>query len=119
VSPQEARRALTVISGYWGTPVLTEEEVVAFTTELTGPARISYVEVVQVVRAEAGRQWRPRPGELVALVQHYRRRRAIDHPRPALESGEGPVCTREQNLAHISEMKGILQTKATPAEGTP
>jgi len=106
MTADQVRSVLALISGYHPTPALSEEEIIAWTTELVGPYRMTYAEVVYVIKAEKGRQWRPRPGELVGLVQHYRRQEALRHPRPALE-GDRP-CSREATLAHIAECKAIL-----------
>jgi hypothetical protein len=104
----EVRPTLAAMAGYWPTPQLTEEEVVAWTTELTGPIGISYTEAVKVIRAEGARQWRPRPGEFVELIQHYRRQDALRKPRPALPSGIR-IASKEMNDEWIVKCRDLLK----------
>ena len=104
----EVRPTLAAMAGYWPTPQLTEEEVIAWTTELTGPIGISNVEARKVIRAESSRQWRPRPGEFVELIQHYRRQEALRSPKPALESGV-KIASREMSLEQIAHCRTLLK----------
>ena len=114
MTTDQVRAVLATMAGYWPTPAMTEEEVIAYTVELTGPARITAVEAGRVIKAESGRQWRPRAGEFVGLVQHYRRADALRNPRPAI--GRGAYCTPEQNLAHLRRCRELL---VTPPTATP
>ena len=102
MTADQMRTLMAVLAGYWPTPVLTAEEVTAYTAEFTGPLRITYSEARAMLQAEKGRQWRPRPGEVVELVQHYRRQSALRKP-PAL--GEGAFSTKEQALGHLAALR--------------
>ena len=107
----EIELAFAAIAGYWPTPSLTEEETVAWTTELFG---LPYGEVMATIRAESARRWRPRPGELVDLVKQYRRQEALRRPRPQLPSAEGQPCTPEANLAHVAEVRALFAARRCP-----
>ena len=111
MNPQDVRKILAMIAGYWPTPALSEEEIIALTTELVGPSRLTCEEVVAVISAEKGRQWRPRPGELVGMVRHYRGQKALRERRPELEA-DSPA-TPEQTLAAIAECRAILTARRT------
>ncbi len=104
----QVRRTLAAMAGYWPTPALRDEEVVAWTTELTGPIGISAGEALKVIRAEGGRQWRPRPGEFVELIQHYRRQETLRRPKPALPSAER-IASKEYSLNQIQRCRDLLQ----------
>ncbi len=106
MSAEQARVVLATLTGYWPTPALTLEETVAWTTELVGPARINYAEAVAVIHAEKARQWRPRAGEFVELVQHYRRQEALR--KPALPSG-ARIASRETSLEWISKCREMVK----------
>jgi hypothetical protein len=112
MAADQVRSVLAALAGYWPTPVLTEEETVAWTTELVGPARIGYPEALAVIKAECGRQWRPRAGEFVALVQHYRRQEALRKPRPALPSGVR-IASREMSLEQVAKCRELLKCDRT------
>lgn len=107
------------LNGYWATPEMTVEETLAWTETLTGPARITAGEAVTVIRAEAesGREWRLRPGEIVALVQALRRRRALENPRPAvdLERPELEEITEKKTREEwIADAKAKLRESRGP-----
>lgn len=106
MTSDEVRTVLAAVAGYWPTPALTTEEVVAWTTELCGPSRITYDEALATVKAEAGREWRPRAGQIVAMVQHYRRQESLRRPKPALPPGG--YCTPEANVAHVQRCRNLL-----------
>jgi hypothetical protein len=107
MNADQVERILAVISGYWATPFVTNEEAIAYTTELTGPAKITYFEAMDVIKAESGRMWRPRPGELVQLVRHYRRQDALRLHRPALGSGVR-ISSRDESLEQIKRCRELL-----------
>jgi hypothetical protein len=90
----------------------SDEEVVAWTTELTGPIGISYTEAVKVIRAEGARQWRPRPGEFVELIQHHRRQDALRKRRPALPSGIR-IASKEMNDEWNAKRREMVKGRAT------
>ena len=102
----DIRSVLAALAGYWPTPALTEEEVIAWTTELAGGYKTDRPEVMRVIQSEASRQWRPRPGEMVELIQHYRRQDALRQPRPALT--EGGWCSIDRNLEGIAHCRELL-----------
>ena len=86
----EADTVLEILSGYWPTPALTDEEVKAWYAELCGShMRITTEEAGKVIAAWArsGEEWRLRPGQIVAEVQALRRKRALAVRLPALPSG--------------------------------
>ena len=95
--------------GYWTTPELTPEESLAWTETLLGSLQITSEEAVHVLRAEAenGRQWRPRPGELVALVQELRRRRVMASP---------PQSAIEQTTERMTSADGFAAARAALEE---
>jgi hypothetical protein len=101
----EAHTVLEVLSGYWPTPALTEEEVKAWVTELCGRQKITTEEAAKVITAWArsGETFRLRPGQIVAEIQALRRRRAFDRPNaelvPAFEIAENHDEIRENTLA--------------------
>jgi len=110
MTTDEAFAITEALAGYWPTPALEEAEVKALVVELTGPLRITPQEAATVIKLEAGtgREWRPKPGQIVALVQHHRRQEALRRPRPALSSA--PYCTKSENLAHIAHVQELLTT---------
>jgi hypothetical protein len=72
---------LTMLAGFWPSPEMTPEEVMAWAAELTGHLRITPEEASTVLRqfAEDGAddsKFRPRAGQIVAWVQAQRRKRA-------------------------------------------
>jgi hypothetical protein len=101
----EADTVLEVLSGYWPTPALTEEELKVWVTELCGRMRITFEEAAKVITAWArsGETFRLRPGQIVAEVQALRRRRAFDRPIaelvPAFEIAENHDEIRENTIA--------------------
>ncbi len=109
MSADQVRQVLLALAGYWPSPALSDEETVAYTTELLGPARITYDEAMATIKDEAGREWRPRPGVFVALVRHYRRQAALRRPKPALPSG-ARVASREVSIAQVARCRELLAT---------
>ena len=103
MNADEAFAIVEMICGYWPTPAMEAEEVKAFITELAVAGRTTYDEARSVVRAEAGRQWRPRP-ELIDLVWQYRRQEALRNPLRALDDG-GQLCAPEENLEELSKVR--------------
>ena len=105
MNTSEAETVLEVLSGYWPTPALTEEEVKAWVTELCGHMKITTEEAAKVIHAwsRSGETFRLRPGQIVAEVQALRRRRAFDRPIaelvPAFEIAENHDEIRENTLA--------------------
>jgi hypothetical protein len=72
---------LTMLAGFWPSPAMTPEEVMAWAAELIGHLRITPEEASTVLRqfAEGGTddsKFRPRAGQIVAWVQALRRKRA-------------------------------------------
>ena len=79
----EADTVLEILSGYWPTPALTDEEVKAWYAELCGShIKITTEEAGKVIAiwARSGEEWRLRPGQIVAEAQALRRRRVLDRP---------------------------------------
>ncbi len=77
---------MAMIAGLWPSPPVSYEEALAWSAELTGRLRITSEEANTVLAqfAESGlddAKYRPRPGQIVAMVQHLRRRRALDRPQ--------------------------------------
>jgi len=107
---EQIRSVLAMLSGYWPTPAMSEEEVVAWTQELCGSYLMTYAEVREVIDAEKIREWRPRPGELVSLVQRRRRHEALRNERrlQLVADTDTDVCSREATISHIAECKAIL-----------
>ena len=106
----EADTVLEILSGYWPTPALTDEEVKAWYAELCGShMRITTEEAGKVIAAWArsGEEWRLRPGQIVAEVQALRRKRALDRPLPALPSGDELLSGLELS-ARIAELRSAI-----------
>lgn len=105
----EARNVIALIAGLWPTPAMADEEAAAWGLVLVRSARISREEAttVLVAVAENGAQWRPRPGELIAMVQHERRQRALRTPRPALPSGE-KIASKETQMERLAACKRLM-----------
>ena len=101
----EADTVLEVLSGYWPTPALTDEECMAWVTELCGRMRITAEEAAKVIThwARSGETFRMRPGQIVAEVQALRRRRTFDRPVAelveAFEIAENHDEIREKTIA--------------------
>ncbi len=112
---EEAFAIVDAVSGYWPTPAMEPEEVKAWVTVLAGLARISFDEASNVISAESARTWRPRPGQFVELVGHYRRQEALRNPRMALDVG-GRICTREENLTNLAALQELLNPGAADQE---
>jgi hypothetical protein len=85
----EAKSMLALLSGYWPTPALTEDEARVWMMTLTA-STVSKEEARSVIVgcANHGDKWRPRAGEFVAMVQSRRRQRDLRESRPTLPSGE-------------------------------
>lgn len=118
----DVRPILAMIAGYWPTPALTTEEVSAWTTELVSTSRISAEEARTVIInfAETGAVYRPRPGQLLGLVQSLRRKRAFDAAPYAL----GPVkrTLNENEKAEIrrkfSWLKSLISSDSSVGVGS-
>jgi hypothetical protein len=85
---------LTMLAGFWPSPQMTSEEVLAWAAELTGHLRITPEEASTVLRqfAESGTddsKFRPRAGQIVAMVQALRRKRAAEVSSRALIEAPG------------------------------
>jgi len=118
----EADTVMEILSGYWPTPALTEEEVKAWINELcSNHMRITTEEAGKVIAAWArsGETFRLRPGQIVAEVQALRRRRAFDRPvlmpAPVFADDHDQVwdktlaeCRRacEQGRQHLAALRG-------------
>ena len=102
----EADTVLEILSGYWPTPALTDEEIKAWYVELCGPLKITTEEASKVIAAQArsGQEWRMRPGQIVIEVQQLRRRRALDRPLPALPSGD-QILRGDELVAKVAELR--------------
>jgi hypothetical protein len=116
VNMDEADTILEILSGYWPTPALTDEEVKAWLNELCGRhMRITSEEAGRVIAgfARTGSTFRLRPGQIVSEVQALRRRRALDRPVPALQSAAdfGPDHdeVRRQTLARCRAVLAAAQ----------
>jgi hypothetical protein len=109
MNADQVERVFAALSGYWPTPIMAPEEAMAYTTELTGPAQVTYFEAMDVIKAESGRMWRPRAGEFVRLVQHYRRQAVLRQPRPALGSGVR-IASREDSIEQVKRCRELLGT---------
>jgi hypothetical protein len=94
VRTDEVKPIMAMLSGFWPTPLMTPEEVLAWVAELTSRQMGVTTDEAQVVLrqlAEAGieeSKFRPRPGQIVPMVQALRRRRALDRPVAAIEPAE-------------------------------
>ena len=82
---EDLKPTMALIAGLWPSPPVTFEEAVAWSGELTGRTRITSEEATTVLTrfAESGlddAKFRPRPGEIVSMVQGLRRKRALDKP---------------------------------------
>jgi len=94
VRTDEVKPVMAMLSGFWPTPLLTPEEVLAWVAELTSRQMGVTTDEAQVVLrqlAEAGieeSKYRPRPGQIVPMVQALRRKRALDRPVAALNPAE-------------------------------
>jgi hypothetical protein len=78
---EHIKPTLVMLAGFWPSPAMTPEEVMAWSAELTGHLRITPEEASTVLRqfAESGTddsKFRPRAGQIIAMVQGLRRRRA-------------------------------------------
>ena len=73
--------------------------------------QIRHVTRPRHLRAQGARQWRPRPGEFVELIQHHRRQDALRKRRPALPSGIR-IASKEMNDEWIAKCRGILTGQA-------
>jgi len=115
MTTDQIRSILAMLSGYWPTPSMSEEEVVAWTRELCGPYPIGYVEAQTVIDEQKTREWRPRPGETVSLVQGLRRREALQAERhlQLVADPDEVALTREQTLAKIAECRQTLTRSGT------
>ncbi|HXN60013.1 MAG TPA: hypothetical protein VN886_06125 [Acidimicrobiales bacterium] len=105
----EADTVLEILSGYWPTPALTDEEVKAWYNELCRSyLKITTEEAGKIIAASArsGETFRLRPGQIVAEVQALRRRRALDCP-PALPSPD-EFMTGPELAAAIGELRQQL-----------
>ena len=116
----EIKPIMAMLAGFWPTPQLAPEEVLAWVAELTDRhMRITADEAQRVLRqlAEAGieeSKFRPRPGQIVPMVQELRRKRALDRPLPALPSGD-QILSGDELSIRISELRktcGLVKCKA-------
>jgi hypothetical protein len=82
MNTNDADTVMEILSGYWPTPDLTDEEVRAWYSELCGYLKITAEEAGKVIAtwARSGETFRLRPGQIVAEVQALRRRRALERP---------------------------------------
>jgi len=110
VNVDEADAVLEILSGYWPTPALSDEECKAWYSELCG----SYIKIkteeagtVIAAWARSGEEWRLRPGQIVAEIQALRRKRALDRPLPALPSGD-EVLSGSELSAKVSELRRAI-----------
>lgn len=86
---EHIKPTLVMLAGFWPSPAMTPEEVMAWSAELTGHLRITPEEASTVLRqfAECGTddsKFRPRAGQIVAIVQALRRKRAVNISSRAL-----------------------------------
>lgn len=82
---EHLRSTMALIAGFWPTPALTEEEILSWSVELTSRMKISSEEATTALKsfAESGldeAKFRPRPGQIVSMVQALRRKRASERP---------------------------------------
>ena len=105
----EIDTVLEILSGYWPTPALTDEECKAWYAELRGPLKITTEEAGKVIAgwARSGAEWRLRPGQIVSEVQALRRKRALDRPLPELPSG-AEIMTGDELAAAVAELRASL-----------
>ena len=104
----EIRTVLATISGYWPTPTMSTEEVIAWTSELSGRYRMTYAEVREVIDTEKSRDWRPRAGELIGLVQAHRRAEARRNAQPAAYLEAAPPVPLETILRQVERCRSIV-----------
>lgn len=93
---------LVRLAGYWPTPALTPEEVAAWTETLNGPSKLTAEEVTTLLKTEAatGREWRPRAGEMIALVQGLRRQRILEKPLAERDLSDPAPGELEESTEH-------------------
>ena len=105
----QADGLIAMLSGYWPSPALSDDEGAAWMVTLTRGARFTVDEArsVLVACAENGDKWRPRAGEFVAMVQHQRRQRALRTPQGALPSGE-KVAGKDDHLRGLAECRRLM-----------
>ena len=92
----DADIVLELVRATWPALALSEEDVTAWVTDLTGPLHITLEEATTVItgRAHGCR----RPGAIVAAVQALRRRRNIDDE----------VLTGDQLSTRLAELRRSL-----------
>ena len=86
---EDLKPTLVMLAGFWPSPAMTPEEVMAWSAELTGRLRITPEEASTVLRvfAEGGTddsKFRPRAGQIIPMVQALRRKRALETSSRAL-----------------------------------
>ena len=86
---EDLKPTLIILAGFWPSPAMTPEEVMAWSAELTGRLRITPEEASTVLRqfAESGTddsKFRPRAGQIISMVQALRRKRAAEVSSRAL-----------------------------------
>jgi hypothetical protein len=109
---------MALLAGLWPSPPMTPEEVMVWAAELTGRQRITPEEAktVLVRLAESGiedAKYRPRAGQIIAMVQALRRKRALDRPLPELPSGDDIMSVEELSAAVIELRQQIRYRKGS------
>lgn len=82
---EDLKPVMALLAGLWPSPPVTYEEALAWSAELTGRQKISPEEANTILAefAESGTEvskYRPRPGQIIPMVQALRRKRAIGRP---------------------------------------
>jgi hypothetical protein len=113
---EDLKPTLIMLAGFWPSPAMTPEEVMAWSAELTGRLRITPEEASTVLRqfAESGTddsKFRPRAGQIIPMVQALRRKRATEVSSRALI--EAPIVQSDP----VTFADGIAACRAAIAAG--
>ncbi len=106
----EVKPVMAMLSGFWPTPLMTPEEVLAWVAELTSrQMSLTTDEAQRVLRQLAESdidesKYRPRPGQIVPMVQALRRRRAAGDRWLALPSGD-EILSGDELSAKVAELR--------------